>query len=367
MVFALSFLHQSTSSQTSATFADQAARYYARSLRSLNHHIISNEGAALDVTLLCSLLCVNFEWLRGNNQGAEVHLKAGMKLLEQWHVAARSRGASPRTSFWSPSGHLIRSILSPAYTRLYLQAQALLQDHGLPLPPPEETSALEDGQPFSSFHEARDKLYEILCDAYSFKRILEEEKRKTKGRKATQPPKRRLPPIQAVAQWSVNLDKMFETQPHLKEKTGALALRIWLNTITIMVGMKDSDDETGFDRFTPAFTNIVDLTERFYQRQVSLFCADISIVSILYFVGVKCRYPLVRRRAIALLSTTQRREGVWDSKGAAKISREVLEIEENRVQDKVSVETDLKREARVKDITVVLDDEDHTWTLQPRG
>lgn len=366
MVFALSTLHQSITSPRPATFTAEAVRYYALGLRALNHHIVSNEGAALDVTLLCSILCVTFEWLRGFHHGAEIHLKAGMKLLEQWHVAARCPGTSTRTSFWSPSGHLIRSTLSPAYTRLYLQAQSLLQDKGLPLPPPDESSARNPKQPFSNFHEARDSLYEILCNAYSFRRLFEKEKLKKKDRRALGTQQRRTPPFQAVAQWSANLDELFERLPHLKQQLGALVLRIWLTTITIMISVKDSEDETDFDRFTPLFTDIIDLTERLYQRQVSFFCADISIVAILYYVGVKCRHPLIRRRAISLLSSTQRREGIWDSAGAAKVSREILEIEESRANDKVLVETDLKRDARIRGFSVILDDDNHTWTLHSR-
>lgn len=47
----------------------------------------------------------------------------------------------------------------------------------------------------------------------------------------------------------------------------------------------------------------------------------------LYIAALKCRDPVVRREAIALLLGRSWREGVWDSILAGKISQWMMEIE----------------------------------------
>lgn len=63
----------------------------------------------------------------------------------------------------------------------------------------------------------------------------------------------------------------------------------------------------------------------------STFLFDMEIVSPIYFVGVKCRHPQLRRRAINVLSGTWRREGLWDSNLAAVIAQRCAEIEEKNL------------------------------------
>jgi hypothetical protein len=60
----------------------------------------------------------------------------------------------------------------------------------------------------------------------------------------------------------------------------------------------------------------------------STFLFDMEIVSPLYYVGMKCRHPVIRRRAIKILKRTQRREGLWDSNMAAAIAERIMLLEE---------------------------------------
>lgn len=361
MVLALSSLHQSISTVSDGSRGN-AADHYSRALRSLNHHIVSNQGAALDITLLSSILCVTFEWLRANYSAALVHLRAGMKLLQEWHEASLSKSSSPpRTSFWSPSGHLIRSSLLPFYTRLFLQAQALIQYPGLALPPAEspEGDALP---PFTTLNDARDGLFEVLLEAYNLKHVAPPQKHR---RKTAPVPCRPLPPSQALTQWCARLDEFFARAPKVYHSPAALILRIWRETVSIMLLVKDSQNESDFDRYTPNFRRIINLAGEFYAMKTSLFSAELSIVAVLYYVGVKCRNPLIRRQALALLTKAPRREGIWDSTEAARIVKVLLEMEEARAQRRILVEADIERDARIGEFVVNFDDERGVWSLDP--
>ena len=58
------------------------------------------------------------------------------------------------------------------------------------------------------------------------------------------------------------------------------------------------------------------------------FSADLGIVPPLFVVATKCRDPYLRRKAIQLLRSSARREGMWDSELSARIAQWVMQIEE---------------------------------------
>ncbi len=55
---------------------------------------------------------------------------------------------------------------------------------------------------------------------------------------------------------------------------------------------------------------------------------DVGWVAPLFYTAVKCRVHRVRMQAVRLLELTSHREGIWDSKIAALVSRKVVALEE---------------------------------------
>ncbi|PVI06225.1 hypothetical protein DM02DRAFT_610185 [Periconia macrospinosa] len=55
---------------------------------------------------------------------------------------------------------------------------------------------------------------------------------------------------------------------------------------------------------------------------------ELSPIVPLFVASVRCRDPIIRRRAIALLLNCRRREGVWDSFGAGLVALQVVKTEE---------------------------------------
>lgn len=53
-----------------------------------------------------------------------------------------------------------------------------------------------------------------------------------------------------------------------------------------------------------------------------------GIIPPLYLTAIKCRFPSIRRKAISLLSSSPRREGMWDAFLAVKVAEKVMTIEE---------------------------------------
>jgi len=65
-----------------------------------------------------------------------------------------------------------------------------------------------------------------------------------------------------------------------------------------------------------------------YTRRQPTFTLATSIVTPIHFTAQRCRDPIIRRRALGILSACNIREGVFDSNAAAAIAREVIQLEE---------------------------------------
>ncbi|OBS18430.1 hypothetical protein FPOA_10157 [Fusarium poae] len=172
--------------------------------------------------------------------------------------------------------------------------------------------------------------------------------------------------------WAKAFDNLFFARHNpstsLQEKAGIAALRMLATNTRILYLMMFSEKESDFDNFLPQFQTIVDLgieivgdEERraaardcpnpgqcqHRQRETwqsqdffpamgfsaphikPRFAADLGIVAPLFVVATKCRDPGTRRRAIQLLRSSARREGMWDSEMVANISAWVMNLEES--------------------------------------
>ncbi|KAM0346047.1 hypothetical protein ACHAPU_005808 [Fusarium lateritium] len=172
--------------------------------------------------------------------------------------------------------------------------------------------------------------------------------------------------------WSKAFDNLFFGRQNAtvspQEKAGIAALKMLATNARILFFSMFSEKESDFDNFLPQFQTVVDLAveivgdeerraasrdcpnpERCQHRQGESwhnqdffpamgfsaphikprFAADLGIVAPLFVVATKCRDPGTRRRAIQLLRSSSRREGMWDSEMVANISAWVMNLEES--------------------------------------
>ncbi|KAK7228214.1 hypothetical protein V2G26_000384 [Clonostachys chloroleuca] len=341
----------------------RAVAQYTKALHLFNQHIVSKQGSSFDVTMLCSLLCMTFEWLRTNHNAALVHLRSILRLVREWHetsTGSTGRITGNQTSYWSPSGHLIRSTLFPMLRRTMMEVRSIVNnadDMVFPAIEPERS----DPDTFSNVVEARDSLFIILGDLYDLFITVGPAKPKIRPRQPSG--QKSLTPQARWDLWSTRLKNFLAQNPTQHSLAASLTLQIWQKTTGIMLAVKDVQQEVVFDIFTDTFETIVDLSTQLYSLPRSGLSADMSIVAVLYFTATKCRHPIIRRRALGLLTAAPRREGIWQSEGAAKVAAEIMEIEEGFVTGEVTKETDLEESARVKQAVVDLGGEDTTWTI----
>lgn len=121
--------------------------------------------------------------------------------------------------------------------------------------------------------------------------------------------------------------------------TAAAMLDLCLKVTTVLLAAGISAPETIFDKFHSTFAEIVAdsktlIEDWSYSRLPgnARFSFDIGVVLPLYVTAVKCRDPVLRRKAISLLFSSPRREGMWDSVLAARVAVWITSIEEEGLE-----------------------------------
>ena len=146
--------------------------------------------------------------------------------------------------------------------------------------------------------------------------------------------------IDAVARWDSafqaflrNVGKSFDCRSLQAART--IEISHTFLTMFLEFHYSDLEDQTNWDVFCPQFERIVELaalvvesyTEPF-NNQSPTYCIDMNIVAPLYAVAHRCRHPVIRRKAVALLYTASRQEGIWESRMTARAAERVIELEE---------------------------------------
>ena len=125
------------------------------------------------------------------------------------------------------------------------------------------------------------------------------------------------------------------------ERKGAAVLTIIreLGSTSVMLTRTKVDDQTNWDIFSPMFEKIVCLAEDVVKLDFQsnegrpTFCIDLAIIGPIFELSCRCRDPFIRRRAIKLLRTCGRTEGVWNAFLTSKVAQRVLDIEEAGLSD----------------------------------
>ena len=114
-----------------------------------------------------------------------------------------------------------------------------------------------------------------------------------------------------------------------------ILLRTYYVIFDIIVSAGVYGQESLYDAHIPSFTHIVSLIEGFPTESsaTNIFSFELGTIFPLFFTAIKCRHPVTRRRAIALLNAAKRREGMWESIGAARVAEFVMKLEEKDLGD----------------------------------
>ncbi|KKY20217.1 putative transcription factor cys6 [Phaeomoniella chlamydospora] len=158
-----------------------------------------------------------------------------------------------------------------------------------------------------------------------------------------------------LRRWYTTFDTFLTQSRHRHDSNfqrASITVKIHATCAVILPYTLASNLETTFDRFTPQLDFIVAESQRFLSldhrpHSQILFTFDLGIIPPLYLVACRSRDPRLRRRAISLLKLSNRREGVWDSNTASRLSERILAIEEQGMPNIHSC-TDIPESHRIR-------------------
>jgi hypothetical protein len=173
---------------------------------------------------------------------------------------------------------------------------------------------------------------------------------------------------QALTRWSLAHETWLSQAKDSSDPDqicGSRILKVQYLAATIMISVHEGANEIDYDQFLPTFSSIVTEASNLPLHPFSYatvpsqlyFSNDIGIIPALYLTGIKCRDPMIRRKAQTLLNSIRRKEGVWDSVQASQVVECVIAIEE--VDRLVESCVDVPEEARVFDMGIEIVDNEN--------
>ncbi|KAE8141346.1 hypothetical protein BDV38DRAFT_296860 [Aspergillus pseudotamarii] len=303
-----------------------AMREYGRALTNVRIRLASD---GRDLTLVCCLLFACFECMRGCPRAAVVHIKSGLDILLRcgeelmWNIVSRETMVYLFMRLDNQLVGLLGTSLSRTLRRDGDRGSSISARINLASSRNDAERSL-DGVLNSIFHDRLDMALTM------------------QNRPGSALP---LDPGQT---------SRYLNEWHARFDTGLT--RIWYLIAKMYVAIPPGSPENVWDQFQEEFETVISLAENYLLRtrqfsQKRTFSFNLGIVSPLYIVGVRCREMRIRRRAIWLLESCERREVLWDSTLSAMTARRVMEFEE-------SLNTGLELFGRkVRNVTAVLDDD----------
>ncbi|KPM40757.1 hypothetical protein AK830_g5826 [Neonectria ditissima] len=308
--------------------------------QSQNHHQPSTQAV-----LMTCLVFIFLDFLRGHYKTAQTHLKNGLRLIAETGFR-RKRSGSDTGTFKSSGGSIDEGILE-AFSRIQVQVALLRPFNHQPgffLLEREQEAIIGE---FNSVEQARDRLDCLLNKIMQ----LAEDCRQQDNEQSTGCQSEMLLRQQNIrdqlAAWKRTHALSTVTTKTVMRFRDAFAYRMLFVYYTMAGIMAESAlsprVECVFDNHTTDFVSLVTQSEALRQAVVlsaevddiqsqheesPQSIADMGWIPPLYYTAIKCRVPRVRRQAIELLSSLPHREGIWDTRMAASIARNVMGIEE---------------------------------------
>ncbi|KAL2845043.1 hypothetical protein BJY01DRAFT_247864 [Aspergillus pseudoustus] len=317
---------------------------YSRSLKYLTVRMGSNDPHVRNTVLVCCILFIVFELLRGNYDQAILHLQNGMHVLGagkfDYHALYQAHPALERNVEDSLAAALVHLDLQSAHfgasnthTQLDL---ALLEDRGGCWPKPVEFESLQDAWVMRDRIFLQFCMFSALCETLSEADITADF--------ATLSTEQKKQQIQLL-NFAHALDALEQTciqRGAMSEKDrGSLELlrmhHMGVSVITDSCLIKSP--KVIFRIYSERFDKVVDLAEQITARFLDRRRAAGPRLTLLMETGIlgpmclvidKCQNVAIAQRALRVMESWPHREGLWDSTLASNVaSGRIMNIQED--------------------------------------
>ncbi|KAH6618424.1 hypothetical protein C7974DRAFT_440602 [Boeremia exigua] len=150
--------------------------------------------------------------------------------------------------------------------------------------------------------------------------------------------------------WRKQLDRLtgrMQTVDKLEKQNAINLLLVQYKVIYIWIRVCTTAGEMVADSYFDDYEELVHYAENIAKpgagtANPQLLSFEIQLVAPLYDTALKCRHPAIRRRALNLLQSVPRREGIWNAHHAYVTAKRVIELEE-RTLDKQGLPDETSR------------------------
>ena len=342
-ITALSSMYEQfeTSSNSSPPYSakgdEPTLESYNAAIKSLSVKMNSNTQS-VTVPLVACLLFICLEFMRRDIDAAMRHIHSGCAILQTRTQRLNQGWRMPRSNRDpdSPSGEVIEEIVVAIFERLCMLSGLFFRPVS-----PGQTHSTETANEdqlmrayFSDFSEARNALNVRIAPALDFVRVTCEVKYDPVAVARYHEKQNTL--IASLNQWRWAFEDWFSKRGKLTkdEIVAANLLRLQHGASHIHLSTCLNVKESAFDDYTDNFNELVNLAASVLaanedsQEHKSSFSFEMVTIPPLFLVSVKCRHPITRRRAISLLLSSPRREGLWDAYRAGRVAERILIHEE---------------------------------------
>ncbi|KAI9707845.1 MAG: hypothetical protein M1820_004451 [Bogoriella megaspora] len=354
-----------------------ALQQYVAAIGKLVDPVFKQGQQALDVALTACILFTCFETLRGHHGSAMGHIASGINMLRELSSEAASNTDKPVTFFISSAPHVPHNTLRILFSRFDSQSiQMGICTGDYTIAQPENTEpGFHEHIPsvFNSLTEARNSMDYHERQVNFFFHTLGYDGYENEEALAS-----RREHINKFASWITALDAFVQQQQGQgntswteRDIQAMKLLRVRHATYASMLAVTDLSNEMQWDASLPWFTHIIDLASEIAEstkndftlngKLVPLFSLENGFTAALFQVARKCRDPSIRRRAIALMRSQPRQDGVWDGTLASRVAERLVQIEEDGLN--VQRCEDVPREVRVLDLDLEFDMQGKKATL----
>jgi hypothetical protein len=141
-----------------------------------------------------------------------------------------------------------------------------------------------------------------------------------------------------LTSWSRSFTHLISTTEVQKAYPNSIILlKVYHTVLNIIVSTRVYGLESLHDAQLPRYQYLVSLGSKLLDNENAtdpvmsedtIFSFEPGVIFVLFFTAIKCRDPVLRRRAVELLGKNGHQEGAWESVGAARVAEFVIGVEE---------------------------------------
>ncbi|KAJ5832916.1 hypothetical protein N7474_001227 [Penicillium riverlandense] len=300
---------------------------YNKSIRLLLEDLSAPRSTNLDLTLITCGLFVCLELLRGDYNRALDHIEAGLNILAR---------PEPVTTSHSGDSQIVYNELLEMFSRLNIELGSFSRAYKV-LPSFSDPNTIKIPTKFIDIRDARRSLTAVMNYCLTLYFQSGPLRSFAQGGSPQDPAWQKIlsqvPMLeQTYDEWLASFERLVQTPECASMcEPAILSLRIdHLLAVTWTFG-NIRWKEVDFDKWTGHFEDIVTLAEKLLLLDASTepyFSLDNCAIRALQWSATSCRHPLVRRKAIQLLSAYPRQESLWIARRSAKIAEATMNLEE---------------------------------------